>query len=416
MAQGASLPNGTISYFENVSGSKPFVVSGENVGPLAKIYPYKSRVATQKDYPKYDGIALTGSYPLTSSVERNIIISASNGPEVEGVTSVRTGVAFQKTVNKVTSLYNNYNSYAPQSPYFDFNTYLMKNGGKPPKEKLVSPLNPNSQANTIQTGSALRPPFINVIEIPRLYRGERINRGTVKLQFYYTGSLLAEASDTTRNGQLIETVGPRAGSTVGTVMYKEGMILLTASYDLHSLSDGYLSPQLGSVDPTTVTLSPSFVDTSKWTHFGSYKSFVTSSVDALSSSFAPVSSSYTLEFEGTHVIPTMLMTAHAPKNDLNWSNNPTYVERKDTYANRSYNEIYVLGTGSFGYIEEENIDIKNTISSSFCQYTASYVPQTYISKIGVYDDDGDLIAIAKLANPVRKTNEQDYTFKLKLDL
>ena len=34
----------------------------------------------------------------------------------------------------------------------------------------------------------------------------------------------------------------------------------------------------------------------------------------------------------------------------------------------------------------------------------------------VYDPDGDLIAMGKFANPVRKTNEQDYTFKLKLDL
>ena len=60
--------------------------------------------------------------------------------------------------------------------------------------------------------------------------------------------------------------------------------------------------------------------------------------------------------------------------------------------------------------------IKNVVSSSFNNYSASFEPTTYISKIGVYDEDGDLIAVANLATPVKKTTKQDYTFKLKLDL
>ena len=35
---------------------------------------------------------------------------------------------------------------------------------------------------------------------------------------------------------------------------------------------------------------------------------------------------------------------------------------------------------------------------------------------GIFDKDKNLIAVAKVANPVKKTIEQDYTFKLKLDL
>ena len=41
---------------------------------------------------------------------------------------------------------------------------------------------------------------------------------------------------------------------------------------------------------------------------------------------------------------------------------------------------------------------------------------TYISSIGVYDKDRNLIAVAKLANPVRKLESEDFTFKLKLDI
>ena len=49
-------------------------------------------------------------------------------------------------------------------------------------------------------------------------------------------------------------------------------------------------------------------------------------------------------------------------------------------------------------------------------YSGSLEKQTYISKIGIYDEDKNLIAIAKLAKPVRKTENRDFTFKLKLDL
>ena len=69
------------------------------------------------------------------------------------------------------------------------------------------------------------------------------------------------------------------------------------------------------------------------------------------------------------------------------------------------------------YKENENIAIKNTISSSFgCDYTASFKKQTFINKIGIYDENKNLIAIAKMATPVRKLETDEYTFKLKLDL
>ena len=67
-------------------------------------------------------------------------------------------------------------------------------------------------------------------------------------------------------------------------------------------------------------------------------------------------------------------------------------------------------------MDEQIILIKNTISSSFAHYSASYEPQVFISQIGIYDEQKNLIAIAKLANPVRKTKDLDYTFKLKLDM
>ena len=69
-----------------------------------------------------------------------------------------------------------------------------------------------------------------------------------------------------------------------------------------------------------------------------------------------------------------------------------------------------------GYIESDTIEVKNIVSSSYPDPTGSFEKTTYISKIGIYDDDKNLIGIAKVATPVRKTVERDFTFKIKLDI
>ena len=103
------------------------------------------------------------------------------------------------------------------------------------------------------------------------------------------------------------------------------------------------------------------------------------------------------------------MLAHAPIGRLNHSNNPTYV---------AYGQdlLTVPVTSRRSYKENENRTIKNTVSSSFKNATASFQPQTFISKIGIYDEENNLIAITKMATPVKKTQESEYTFKMKLDL
>ena len=97
----------------------------------------------------------------------------------------------------------------------------------------------------------------------------------------------------------------------------------------------------------------------------------------------------------------------APK--LNFSTNQTFLDY-DTRLTAS------TTTGSTQYKESENIEIHNTVSSSFYDYEETFQHQTFINKIGIYDKDKNLIAIANVATPIKKTNQRDFTFKLKLDL
>ena len=120
------------------------------------------------------------------------------------------------------------------------------------------------------------------------------------------------------------------------------------------------------------------------------------------------SASYDMVFSGSQYVPVATMLAAAPRGQLNYSNNPTYVDL--TQAN-----ALTFKSSSIAYRESNEQKIKNTIKSPYIDPTGSYAPQTFISRVGVFDEDKNLIAIAKVATPVKKTEERDLTFKLKLD-
>ena len=60
--------------------------------------------------------------------------------------------------------------------------------------------------------------------------------------------------------------------------------------------------------------------------------------------------------------------------------------------------------------------IKNTVKSDYSNHEGNFQKQTFISKVGIYDKDKNLLGIAKLATPVLKRETDSYTLKLKLDL
>ena len=101
------------------------------------------------------------------------------------------------------------------------------------------------------------------------------------------------------------------------------------------------------------------------------------------------------------------MFANAPKGAINHSNNPTYAK---------YGQVTNASTGSTFYSEPRGIEIKNIVSASYTDEEPNFAKETYISKVGIYDENKNLIGVAKLATPVKKTEQRDLTFKLKLDI
>jgi hypothetical protein len=351
VSNAGDVPTGHVSLYElNVdrsSGEKiyPFITKGSSLSSFKTISNTEFREFVYGD-------ELSGSYPMSSSIVREFFAST---------TTDRTG-----SNNHLNSLYNTLNHYQTLSKHYVFSGSLGDKGTQD----------------------------VNLISIPSIIFGSKIEKGTLDLKFFVSGNLIGQLQDERRNGELIQT-GPEgstgSGSVAGVVLYKEGFVLLTGSWDLAS---GPYAGFAGEKYTGSPVLKP------KWIYFGAGAN------DGLAMA-SVISSSFGLKFKGATETQTITMLAHAQKGELNHSNNPTY---------KTYGQGNTPMTASNAYVEPNDLTIKNVVSSSYSDPYADFKKTTYISSVAIYDENKNLIGIAKLATPVKKTEDLEYTIKMKLDI
>ena len=355
-----------ISYDDLVSS---YQIEGKQIDFLldnARIYPYISKDGARSsfktfgavsDYNEFQyGAILTASYPLSSSITREYITSPYAS----------------------TSSYNAH--YVALKNKLDF--YATRS-----KHYKVSSSSPAWNKDT-QT--------INLISIPSVFYGTRMRPGTLSLKWYLSGSLIGELKDEKENGELIQ-VGPAgstgSGSVAGVVLYEEGFLMLTGSWDLSTTQLALISGSGGALNEPA------------WIYYGAGANDDVNQTTAGDATF--VSASFLLDFKGHTETQTVTMFAHAKVGEVNYSNNPTFIEKGQTQMEYTSSHIY-----------EERSDrvMKNTVSSSHSDYSAPFERQVYISRVGVYDKFKNLIGIATLSNPILKKEADEYTFKIKIDI
>lgn len=117
---------------------------------------------------------------------------------------------------------------------------------------------------------------------------------------------------------------------------------------------------------------------------------VSASIDDIVDHFASVrfgSGSLTaMTFQNITNINSTLVFCRATADEFNYSSNPTYVDR-------TTNKIKVIEPG-----QED-----------------TQLPFSYVTTVGLYDENDNLIAVAKLSRPVEKNQEKDLTFRVRLD-
>jgi len=350
------VSSGFISLYEmNVDRdfSKHTYDPDTNTGVKAKIFPFITKDSSLNSF----GTTSTNDF---NQFQYGDVITGSY-PLSSSI--IRSSSIENATRSEINALQNTLNHYKPLSPSYAYSSSL---GDK------------STQALTL-------------ISIPSIFYGSSMKKNSIKLNFYISGTLAATCEDIYRNGELIQTSGSAyaqvngSGAVAGIALYNEGFIILTGSWNL--TEDTY---QFGDASATQ----------------GTWLDFAVGANDG-ATPISP-SASFSLDFKGTNYINTITMLADAPLGDLNFSPNPTFA----TYRDNSPTNY----TSSTGYFQDEKVPLKNTISSSFYDDNAKFKRQTFISKIGIYDENKNLIAVANLSKPIKKLEDIDYTFKLKLDI
>ena len=338
----------------------PFVIKdGSNIGfRTTSNYDW----ATDHAY----GDIISGSYPMISAISKEYYTSTTPRTVTPILTSSTsafpTGIVGSGSVSHLHALKNTLNHYKYISPHFAYSSSLM--------------------------GRNFADTPLGLVNFPTIFYGSKIKPGSIKLKYYYTGSQIAQAEDKNRDGVLYDTYSssPSSGSVIGVALYTEGFLVLTGGIALNPSTDSYVTG----------------TDNPRWRYFAQS---IFGTVGA-SGSRAP-NSSFLLHMSGTTKIQNITMFATAPKGELNHSNNPTFV---------AFGSGSQATSGPHAYIQNAQQGIKNIVSSSYNDPTGSFVKTTYVSKIGIYDRNKNLIAIAKPATPIKKTATRDFTFKLKLDI
>jgi hypothetical protein len=174
----------------------------------------------------------------------------------------------------------------------------------------------------------------------------------------------------------------QAGKGLGLIYYQAGIIVITASFFCSGAAAGpdgdvYTSgPAYSVTGAVAQQFGPRDVD--NWAlHVADTLSGsnITASCNALRNRL------HNIQFNNTTELNSTIYFCRANHNDFNYSANPTYV------------------SGS-------KIRIKNNMNDS---------PVSYITTIGLYSADNELLAVAKVSEPLKKDPTNELTLRVRLD-
>jgi hypothetical protein len=246
---------------------------------------------------------------------------------------------------------------------------------------------------------------IFAIQVPRALYGDKLDEGNVELNFArlnpLTGAPLDEAFSFNLIDSSLNKNNVTSSAFVESVSYDlvSGSILsgkYTSNLNIAFTSYGKFYPNLGvfilDADKLNSVLNLGIESGSNLAGYNPSKLFNSMSGSATIS----VSRQEPLGFKSRKVDNQLLSYYHVnirPK-DFNYSNNPTFVE----------DEITTTTTATGQYTGHK---IKNT------EFLTN--PTSYITTIGLYDDNYRLLAVGKLSKAIKKTDLDKKTFIVKLN-
>lgn len=291
-----------------------------------------------------------------------------------------------------------------------------------PTSKFTSPIDSSNPADQIDVAM--------FVAFKRLFARDSIKRETFAMRFFQTASMNGPSSPTpytnnssgqaetfgnsppnlfltSQSGSAIytdigaatnklSTFGGQVGNVVdsantsrnvGLMFYDRGILVL----DLAKITSAsqYMSGAIDAMAPLgTQVLGASGSQTQFQSAF--IPDFVVSAsldniVDHIASCRMGSGSQTALTFQNVTNINSTLIFCRAEADEFNYSSNPTFTD--------TTNRIVVIDVGQE--------DTEQTF--------------TYVTSVGMYDANDNLLAVAKLSRPVQKSPERDLTFRVRLD-
>lgn len=253
------------------------------------------------------------------------------------------------------------------------------------------------------------------LNFKRLFTRDGLKRETVALKMFRSASDSTDSTNLAVTSELGSTVFSDVGSTsaqtvsfggavgnivnssntndvVGLVFYDRGQVVL----DMARVFSGsqHMSGTIPAMTTSTALTNEGFTILGR-TGYGNRQAklipdfVVSSSIDNIVDHVATTRfSSGTLTaatFQNQTNINSTLIFCRATADEFNYSSNPTYTD--------SNNKIVVIDAG------------QEDTQRSF----------TFPTTVGLHDQFGNLLAVAKLSRPIEKNDEKDLTFRIRLD-
>jgi len=158
--------------------------------------------------------------------------------------------------------------------------------------------------------------------------------------------------------------------SVGLIFYQAGIAVLTSSI----FKQEFQTPLQAVESPPSLNTSNLDVDTT-----GVKMAQTGSTITELADSFRHFIDD--IDFNNTIELNSAIYFCRVNHNEFNYSSNPTYV------------------SGS-------KIVVKNNVND---------LPVTYVTTVGLYSPDNELLAVAKLSEPLRKDPNTELTLRVRLD-
>jgi hypothetical protein len=234
------------------------------------------------------------------------------------------------------------------------------------------------------------------LNFSRLLVKDEIKKGSFKLELGVNSDFDQAGVVMTRRIQLNDTSGSD-GFLVNSPVGEYGVLFATASSGLNVLAAnqsyrvGLIFYQAGVAvisgsvfhdDAKGGILNATHTDSMRMTSEGAYNGFdmVTgSTIEATSDAIR--NRIYNLQFNNTTELNSTIYFCRMNHNEFNYSTNPTY-------------------------LNDGKIRVKTKSTD---------VPIAYVTSIGLYNSNNELMATAKLSEPLRKDPSQEYTIRCRLD-